>query len=259
MKFFALLVTLMLSMVVQAERLFSSGPEQVTLVELYTSEGCSSCPPADRWLSSFKNDSRLWSEVVPVAFHVDYWDYLGWSDVFADKQHSYRQRRHEREGNIRVVATPGFVVNGEGWRGWFGRPRPLPDNANGNAGLLNLSVTDDHFSADFTQRSEGHETPGGDLKLHLAWLGAGLVTQVRAGENAGEVLPHDFVLLASQDYRIRTDSKLTAAAKTPELAVQWRGRLPARPVQYQAQQLALVAWVTREGSLKPLQSLGGWW
>lgn len=258
MKVFAVLIGLLLSIGAQAERLFSSGPAQVTLVELYTSEGCSSCPPADRWLSAFKKDPRLWSEVVPVAFHVDYWDYLGWPDVFADKQHSYRQRRHEREGNIRVVATPGFVVNGEGWRGWFGRPRPLPDNANSDAGLLNVNVADNDFKADFTPGIKEAQQRGA-LNLHLAWLGAGLVTEVRAGENAGEALRHDFVLLSSKKYPVPVVSDETSEQGNPAPAAQWQGRLPVIPTQLQAQQLALVAWVTREGSLKPLQSLGGWW
>lgn len=58
----------------------TSGKQQTTLVELYTSQGCSSCPPAERWLSSLQNDPRLWKELIPVAFHVDYWNYLGWND-----------------------------------------------------------------------------------------------------------------------------------------------------------------------------------
>ena len=61
----------------------SSGETQVALIELFTSEGCSSCPPADRWLSQLKTDPNLWQEFTPIGFHVDYWDYIGWSDEFA--------------------------------------------------------------------------------------------------------------------------------------------------------------------------------
>ena len=60
----------------------SSQEQRTTLIELYTSEGCSSCPPADRWLSRLKDDPRLWKQIVPLAFHVDYWNYLGWRDRF---------------------------------------------------------------------------------------------------------------------------------------------------------------------------------
>ncbi|MCK5360690.1 MAG: DUF1223 domain-containing protein, partial [Gammaproteobacteria bacterium] len=60
------------------EKHFSSGEGKVNLVELYTSEGCSSCPPAEKWMNNLKDDPRLWQHFVPLAFHVDYWDYIGW-------------------------------------------------------------------------------------------------------------------------------------------------------------------------------------
>jgi hypothetical protein len=68
---------------------FESGDTQSSLIELFTSEGCSSCPPAEKWLSALKSSSDLWKKAVPVAFHVDYWDHLGWRDRFA-KQNSHR-------------------------------------------------------------------------------------------------------------------------------------------------------------------------
>ena len=66
-----------------AETRFESGPQQISLVELYTSEGCSSCPPAEAWLSRLKEEPGLWKNFVPIAFHVDYWDRLGWRDRFS--------------------------------------------------------------------------------------------------------------------------------------------------------------------------------
>ena len=82
---------------------YRSGVQQTGLLELYTSEGCSSCPPADRWLSSLKDDDGLWQELIPVAFHVDYWDYLGWRDRFAARDFSQRQRRYAAEQSMRTV------------------------------------------------------------------------------------------------------------------------------------------------------------
>jgi len=87
---------------------FNSGNKKVALVELYTSQGCSSCPPADEWLNTLKDKPGLWSKFVPVAFHVDYWDYLGWKDSFSKKEYSSRQRLHRKQGNVKVVYTPGF-------------------------------------------------------------------------------------------------------------------------------------------------------
>jgi len=66
-----------------ADRVFETGPQKTHLIELFTSQGCSSCPPAEAWLSKLKNEPGLWKNFVPLAFHVDYWDRLGWRDPFA--------------------------------------------------------------------------------------------------------------------------------------------------------------------------------
>ncbi|MBV8466202.1 MAG: DUF1223 domain-containing protein, partial [Burkholderiales bacterium] len=71
----------------------SSGPRQTALIELYTSEGCSSCPPVDRWLSGLPAAGFGPQQVVALAFHVDYWDYLGWRDGFASATNTARQHR----------------------------------------------------------------------------------------------------------------------------------------------------------------------
>ena len=92
---------------------FQSSVQKVNLLELYTSEGCSSCPPADRWISQLKTDPRLWHEVVPVAFHVDYWDQLGWLDIYAKHDYSLRQYVHRQQGHVSSVYTPGVMVNGQ--------------------------------------------------------------------------------------------------------------------------------------------------
>src|SRR5437899_10682781 len=73
---------------------FQSSEKQTALLELFTSEGCSSCPPAEAWLSRLQDSTGLWRDVVPVAFHVDYWDYLGWRDRWAAKDFSERQRAY---------------------------------------------------------------------------------------------------------------------------------------------------------------------
>src|SRR5262249_36121801 len=101
---------------------FQSGETQTTLLELFTSEGCSSCPPAEKWISNLRSNPDLWKKVVPVAFHVDYWDHLGWRDPFSKQEFTERQRSYAATWGGDSIYTPGFVVNGREWRGWFGGP-----------------------------------------------------------------------------------------------------------------------------------------
>ena len=79
------------------------------VVELFTSQGCSSCPPADKILHELaKRD-----DVIGLALHVDYWDYIGWKDEFADPGHTLRQRAYAREGGRSMIYTPQMVINGQ--------------------------------------------------------------------------------------------------------------------------------------------------
>ncbi len=98
-----------------AECSAKSGVKSVPLLELYTSEGCSSCPPADKWLSNLKPSP---DKLIPLAFHVDYWDYIGWKDRFSKAEYSDRQRKTAAFGGAGFVYTPQFVFNGRDFRGW---------------------------------------------------------------------------------------------------------------------------------------------
>jgi hypothetical protein len=95
-----------------------SGPNTTALVELYTSEGCSSCPPADRWLSSLAERGYVPQRVVPIALHVDYWDYIGWKDPYAKRDFSLRQRKLTQLQRLALVYTPQVLVQGHDFRGW---------------------------------------------------------------------------------------------------------------------------------------------
>jgi hypothetical protein len=85
-----------------------AGAEPRAVVELFTSQGCSSCPPADQLLSQFTSDPSL----IPLSLPIDYWDYLGWKDTLADPRNSARQRAYSRVRGDREVYTPQVVVNG---------------------------------------------------------------------------------------------------------------------------------------------------
>jgi hypothetical protein len=224
----------------QAQQILRSPSQQATLVELYTSEGCSSCPPADRWYSTLLNHPGLWRDVVPVAFHVDYWNYLGWEDRFANKAWSRRQQQHRTQGNSRAVYTPAVMAAGKEWRDWRYHNRALPE-LDTNAGVLTVELVAGKFSANFEPASP---TPQKASVLNLALLGVGMQTRVRAGENRGKVLSHDFVVLDHRSYSAEN--------------LLWQGELPASTQAADASALAWVAWVSTPDNLAALQATGGW-
>ncbi len=125
---------------VATEVRFESGPQQTALIELYTSEGCSSCPPAEAWMSRLKGDPGLWKQFVPIAFHVDYWDRLGWRDRFSSKRWTERQRRYASLWQSESVYTPAVVVNGSEARNWSGSDPSRPNDK--KTGVLNASTAD---------------------------------------------------------------------------------------------------------------------
>jgi hypothetical protein len=155
-----------------------------TIVELYTSEGCSSCPPADQWLSKLKGRN----DVLALAFHVNYWDQLGWTDRFATPESTARQTTLARAAGGSQVYTPQVLVNGRDWRSW---PQ-LPKTAAASTVGLTLVRDGDQVTAQVAQVT----TTVGPAKLAGYWavLEDGYQSQVRAGENAGETLHHDHVV-----------------------------------------------------------------
>lgn len=223
-------------------QIFSSEEHPPVIIELYTSEGCSSCPPAERWLNRFAQDPLLWKGLIPMAWHVDYWDYIGWPDRYAKPYHGARQRRYQRETPLRSVYTPGVIVNGEAWRGWRrgGLPR---QNQRETIGMLRVDLQGEHFKATLSPLAD---TPGsGDFVLSMAVLGFGLTTEVRRGENSGRLLSHDFVVLAWR--RVGVGQTV------------WSGELPDEDQRRdETTRLAVVFWLERPDSPVPLQAVGGW-
>jgi hypothetical protein len=218
-----------------------STAQRVSLLELFTSEGCSSCPPADRWLSELKGDPRLWREMVPVGFHVDYWDYIGWPDRFASRRYSQRQQSYARSGRTSSVYTPGFVLAGKEWRSWFFDP-VLEIEAGEAVGQLSLELDGNRVSAVF----EPATPPTRPLELHLAVLGFDLETAVEAGENHGKTLKHDFVVLGHSTVAMRRQQDLMSA----------RAELPE--ARFESGREAIAAWVSAVGDPYPIQAVGGW-
>ena len=163
------------------------------VLELFTSEGCSSCPPADRWLSTLKGRS----DVLPLAFHVTYWDRLGWPDRYGLREATERQYHLAALSGSAQVYTPQVLANGQDrpdWHNWRAGPR-LPATGDAAAALASPALTlqrDD----DAHVRLQVAALPGrsGRLAGYWAVLEDGHRSRVTAGENAGETLQHDHVV-----------------------------------------------------------------
>ena len=206
----------------------SSGPATVGIAELYTSEGCDSCPPADKWFStiSYKKDG-----VVPLAFHVDYWDYIGWKDRFASAIFSERQRDTVRRQGGRTSYTPQVMLNGQDQRRWSdqsqfssglksiaGRaPRAiLALELNAAAAGLDAALT-----VTFPQTADR-----ADAAVFIAITENNLSNRVTAGENRGVTLKHDHVVRTllgplSGEAKDRAEGKLVIS-RPIALAQDWK-------------------------------------
>jgi hypothetical protein len=173
----------------------ASAAHRVTVLELYTSEGCNSCPPADRWLSGLPATGFGPGTVVPLALHVDYWDYIGWKDPFAKALFSARQRELAAIGRSRVVYTPQVILAGKDFRGWRGRAQFAASVAAINAtparAALELGLVGPEVRAQATVPQPGDRD---DAALYVAVYESGLANRVTAGENRGATLQHDFVV-----------------------------------------------------------------
>ena len=245
-----LLILLALIPPAQAKGLvFESPTRQVAVLELFTSHGCSSCPPADAWLRKLVNHPGLWKQVIPLSLHVDYWDGLGWPDRFAHPEFSARQKNYYNSGKLSAVYTPGFVLNGREWRDWFRlrnqSPSGLPEFPPGQTvGKLHLEVIPDEWAqVRFTPVKEY-----GPLHAHLAVLGFGLSTPIGGGENNGKTLKEDFVVLGI------TDSTPAGDKTAPQWHIAWPILRPAA----EANRYAVVVWLSEEDDPTPVQAAGGW-
>ena len=176
-----------------------SGAERATVIELYTSEGCSSCPPAERWLSGFIGKTAAASTVIPLAFHVDYWDYIGWRDRFASPKYTARQYERINRTRGRFAYTPQTLINGLDSSGWRQAKAPgdmapgAPAASGADLALRVETGTEGPIAVELDTKL----LPANDKARVVAYLALyenGLTSNVRAGENTGRQLRHDFVV-----------------------------------------------------------------
>ena len=214
-----------------------SGTRAPAIVELYTSEGCSSCPPADRWLSTLNNQPGI----LPLAFHVNYWNHLGWQDRFATPATTQRQHQVRAVQSGKYVYTPQVVLNGQDHQSWRSEtPVALSKAALANkepAPTLRLTREGSRVTA-----TVGTFTGTPSLAGYWAVLQDGLVSKVTRGENAGETLTHDHVVSLYQP----------VSPWPATLPQQLQLSLPEGP-QFEALRVAFV--VTQPNLVQPVQAV----
>lgn len=165
-----------------------SGAGTTPVVELYTSEGCNSCPPADRWLSGLKAEPGI----VALAFHVDYWDRLGWKDRFASPAYTQRQAQQQASSGSRFSYTPQVLLDGADRPDWPRLGATLAARAAAPVAKVEVTLRREgnHFSATVAALN------GAPARLAAYWAVTeqGHVSSVKAGENEGVTLRHDHVV-----------------------------------------------------------------
>lgn len=172
---------------------------RVALVELYSSEGCNSCPPADNWLSQWKNSGATQS-IVPLALHVDYWNSLGWTDRFSQHRFTERQQTLTDLAGGHIIYTPEIFVSGRELRSWSQRDsfqsrigKVVAEPAQANVALELKPQAKGAFNVDAQFTSKAADTTG-QLNAYVAVYQNALNSQVRAGENSGATLHHERVV-----------------------------------------------------------------
>lgn len=182
-----------------AECIAVSGPQRLALVELYTSEGCSSCPPADRWLSALRKDKVMTGRIVALAFHVDYWNKLGWIDPYAEPVFSERQSMQSRRRGASFVFTPQILVSGRDYRrgivfdDFDRRVKAINDSKPGASIRLEAARKPGGWAVALTSQLAGDD-PAHAAQAFVAAYESVPANTITAGENKGLTIAHDYVV-----------------------------------------------------------------
>ncbi|OHV95704.1 hypothetical protein AKG95_12215 [Janthinobacterium lividum] len=222
-----------------------SGPQTAALVELYSSEGCSSCPPADQRLRALRKEAGAANLIVPLALHVTYWDQIGWTDPLAQAQFDSRQAELLRHQPRHVAYTPQFFVGGTELRSWDTQLPAAIRRINATAAPVNISLSTTPLQGGKLLLEADASAPDGHTggQLYVAISESAIVSTVLRGENRGATLHHD------------------AAVRLwlgPLALAQGRARLRREvslPASWRPEQLQVVAFVQRADSSAILQAV----
>lgn len=223
----------------------ASGPLVSPLVELYTSEGCDSCPPAESWLSTRFDKPRA-ASAIALEFHVDYWDGPTWRDRFATPQYTARQYESMRANGASFVYTPQVLLQGHDFGQWHGGDALAIDKASRTKAGATIAIDATPGERDVSVHARARIDDGSatnDAHLFVAYADSGLVSNVTGGENRGRKLVHDHVVRVLRDAGpARSDGRIDATF------------MIARPDE-RGMHAALVGFVERESNGDVLQTL----
>lgn len=230
----------------------SNSSENPVLIELFTSQGCSSCPPAEIWMTKKLTHKGLFKTFIPVVYHVDYWNYIGWVDIFSSETYSNRQRNYAKFLKSRQIATPSFFVNGRPWKQWYLND-PL-NSTEAGPGTFNPLKSAEIFqnrrifvyTSPSTLKAEYQSQ---NLTIHIALLTTGVVSSITGGENKGKILKNDFSVL---HYEQKPLSKNFPRMKRLRFTV------PPIPLKLQGKKQAVAIWISDHPNGPVLQALGSW-
>ena len=219
---------------------YSSGVKQVEFIELFSTQSCSSCPPAQQKINSLKGQSELWKTFIPIVYHVDYWDYLGWKDPFSNNNFTIKQQKYVKHWSKSSIYTPMFVINGK-----EGKNLDLKSLfSNKNVGNLHSIKTNEfQYSVSF---DPSEKIPSHELIIHWAILGNNILTNVKSGENSGKILTHDFLVLSEDQKNLINIDNLYRQTITVDIE---------KIKQFQDK--SIVFWVTFKNGLDYIQATGG--
>jgi hypothetical protein len=198
--------------------------QRVALLELYTSEGCNSCPPTDHWVSNLPQPTFVPQRLVVLAFHVDYWNYLGWQDRFSQRRFTERQQESVRANGLRTAYTPQLLLNGRDFRDTTGILKHV-SRINALSPSVSLTLQADRKGSTLSTRVSVNPVMSSapePMELFVALYENNLESQVQAGENRGKRLHHDYVVRDLLGPVAVATDKITHQAWQIPLAADWK-------------------------------------
>lgn len=222
-----------------------SPPHRVAMLELYTSEGCSSCPPADQFLSDLKIAGISDRQLIPMAFHVTYWDYIGWKDRFASKRFDDRQRSLAGKNKMNTVYTPQFIFSGDDYRRYTSFHQDINKLVSQKSTVdLQLTASRQADRVQLSLKPDLSKSETAAVVFYIAVTENNLSSEVSDGENAGSRLQHDYVVRQLYGPYIFAKDNQPEIQQTIVLQPDWK-----------SQDLSIVAFAENSRSGEILQAL----